>query len=257
MNCEEAATPGRTLRESSSPQHGNGGAFGYRTARASLRSWFGRLLHPPRLTETAMTPVVSPPRSPRPVHPVVLQVEAVLERQTRVAIPLEELPGLLAQEGHWPERPLEAILQDLRHAGERFHLIRPPRRRWVGAVSEGWILLRRRSACGVRDPITHHVRESLRLLALQVDPTSERALARWSLYLLEEEALARVITKNLRKNGEEPAQPPAPRSRPRRPASGTRGRPTPPPPETPSIESPTPASARTSPPPHRRESHSE
>jgi hypothetical protein len=97
-----------------------------------------------------MTPVVSPPRSPRPLHPVAREVEALLERQTRVAIPLEELPGLLAGEGHWPERPLDEILLGLRHAGERFHLIRPPRRRWVGPMGEGWILLA--PAGGVPDP---------------------------------------------------------------------------------------------------------
>lgn len=181
-----------------------------------------------------MSPVVPPPPPPRPIHPVALKVEQILQRHVKTAIPLEMLPDLLAEEEGLPKRTLDAILRDLQHEGGRFHLIRPPQRRWVGPVGEGWILLRARRGCRARDPITHHVRESLRLMAGMVDPTSERSLARWNLALIEADALSALITKRLRARTEALTPPPARTTRPRRPASGRRAQPNPHPEHAPS-----------------------
>jgi hypothetical protein len=130
----------------------------------------------------------------------------VLERHGGTAISAAEMQQGIPLEGGPPLAGERAFLDALLERDDLFRVLAPRPRRWAGAAPGPWILARRPSAVGVGHPVLERIRDSLRVLAEQVDTGSLRETARWERYLLEETRLRRRLERRLRREARRRAE---------------------------------------------------
>jgi hypothetical protein len=131
------------------------------------------------------------------VDPLTQATIAILERNSALALSLEEVRDLLQRDRPGPEIPTERLMAELSGSKDAVHLVPHPKRRWAHAIGpRAWILVPR----GFREPggragILNQLRSSLAALGATVEPGSTRAWARWTRMLEEERHLRRALRK--------------------------------------------------------------
>jgi hypothetical protein len=137
--------------------------------------------------------------SPLPRGTLAGSALRVLERHGGTALSAAEMQEELPLEGG-PALPGEGdVLGALLERDDLFRILAPRPRRWAAVAPGPWILARRPAPADAGHPILDRIRDSLRVLAGEVDPGSLRETARWERYLLEETRLRRGLERRLRR----------------------------------------------------------